>query len=74
MGVLESFREFLEWFERSGVVWSILNDFIILEFSENFRVFGVVWGVFGEDWRSRDRLIDIYGLYCLNMVVYTVIL
>ena len=44
-----SFREFLEWFERSGVVWSILNDFIILEFSENFRVFGVVWGVFGED-------------------------
>ena len=56
------------------MVWSILNDFIILEFSENFRVFGVVWGVFGEDWRSRDRLIDIYGLYCLNMVVYTVIL
>ena len=60
------------------MVWSILNDFIILEFSEDFRVFGVVWGVFGEDWRSRDRLIhvhvDIYGLYCLNMVVYTVIL
>ena len=49
--------------DRSEVVWSILNDFIILEFSENFRVFGVVWGVFGEDWRSRHRLIDIYGLY-----------
>ena len=56
------------------MVWSILNDFIILEFSENFGVFGVVWGVFGEDWRSRHRLIDIYGLYCENAVVHRQIL
>ena len=28
-----------------------------------FGVFGVVCGVFVEDWRSRDRLIDMYGMY-----------
>ena len=59
-----SFREFLEWFERSGVVWSILNDFIILEFSENF-------------WRGLEKQRYTYrylGCTGLNMVVITVIL
>ena len=44
-----------------------MNDFIILEFSGNFAfcgVFGVVWGVFGEYWRSRDRLINMKYLQC----------
>ena len=30
---------------------------------EFWGVFGVVTGVFGEGWRSRDRLIVMYGLY-----------
>ena len=43
-----------------------MNDFIILEFSENFAVLKSFWsglGVFGEYWRSRDRLIDMYWMY-----------
>ena len=33
------------------------------EFLEFGGVLRVVWGVFGESWRSRERLIDMYGLY-----------
>ena len=40
-----------------------------------FWSFGVFWGVFGEGRRSRDRLMDMYGLYwfeCGCMYRYTV--
>ena len=47
-----------------------------LEFLENFWSFWSGLGVFLERIGEAEigRLIDIYGLYCLNMVVYTVIL
>ena len=47
-------------------------------FGHRNGVFGELWsilGVFGEGWRRRDRLMDMYGLYwfeCGCMYRYTV--
>ena len=52
-----------------------LKNWAFGEFLEFVGVFGVVWGVFGESWRSRERLIDMYGLYwfyCGCIYRYTV--